>query len=183
MPKYKILPIEPIFDKLTKSLSTIRSGRVNSSILEYITVPVPAWGGEFKISELATVTNPLPSQLVITPFDKGVVSAIEKAVLASSLGVNPVNDGAGIKLNFPPMTEEERKKKGKVVSEFGEQAKVTVRMVRKDLIQTKKAQKEKGEITEDELRFFETDLQKDIDNANKEIDAIVLSKQEELMKI
>lgn len=184
MPSYKILPSTTILEDLRSKLSTIRTNRINASILDHIVVPVPAWGGEFKIIELATVNLPQPGVMTITPFDiKASLQAIEKAVRDSNLGVNPVNDGAGLRINFPAVTTEEREKRAKLVKEYGEESRIRMRKNRQELMQEQKALKEKSEITEDDLRRFETDLQKEVDNLNQEIDTIIKNKQDEILKI
>lgn len=184
MPTYKILNATQIIDKFKEKLNVIRTNRVNASILDLVYVDVPSWGGKFKIVELATVTNPMPGQLVITPFDlKATLSNIEKAIRDSDLGVNPVNNGAGLILNFPQMTTDERKKRVTQVEKLSEETRIIARNERQTLLKKQKASKEAKEITEDDLRGYETDLQKEIDAFNKEIDSIVELKSTEIMKI
>lgn len=180
---YKILPARIILDKLITKLSTIRTNIINASILDNIKVPVPAWGGSYGVSELATVNIPETGQLMITPFDKGVLNAIEKAIRDSNLNVNPVNNGAGIRLVFPPMTEENRKARVKELTVYEEESKIEVRNNRQNLIKAQKARKESSEIGEDVLKRFETDIQKEVDKINEEIQSIISSKAEELLKM
>jgi ribosome recycling factor len=173
---YNILPARIILDKLVTKLSTIRTNIINASILDNIKVPVPSWGGDYGVSELATVNIPETGQLMITPFDKGVLNAIEKAIRDSNLNVNPVNNGAGIRLVFPPMTEENRKARVKELGSYSEESKIEVRNNRQNLIKIEKAKKESGEIGEDVLKRFENDIQKEVDKINVEIDNIIQAK-------
>lgn len=182
MNNYTHLPKE-ILTKLKETLATIRTGSVNSSVLDTIEVYVPSYGMNMKISELATVTVPEAMQLMITPFDKKILTNIEKAITDSNLGVNPNNNGAGIRLIFPPMTEDRRKQFCVKVKTFGDEFKVEVRVARQKLLSEQKKLKENSEISEDELKRFETNLQKEVDNMNGEIDEIVKNKTAEIMKI
>jgi ribosome recycling factor len=135
-----------------------------------------------KINELATVTIPESTQLLITPFDKSVNSSIAKAITDSNLGVNPVDDGAGIRLNFPPLTEESRKEKAKIVNKLLEESKVEVRKERQDILKKIKHQKDEGEIGEDEMKRLEDELQKETEKTNKDLEALAKKKEDELMK-
>ena len=181
MPNYQFLPATKIIDHYKNSLSGLRSGRVNSSVLEPIYVEF--YGSKMKINELATVTIPEPSVILISPFDKSAIPAIVKAITESNLGVNPVDDGVGVRLSFPPLTEENRKKLAKTVSILMEEVRVMIRGNRQDWIKNWKKQKEASEITEDDLKRNETDLQKEVDNLNKEIETIAKAKEQEIMKI
>lgn len=170
-----------IAEDFQEKLKSIRTGRVNASVLD--TIMVEAYGTKMHINELATVTSPEPAQLLVTPFDKGVLTSMEKAVRDSNLGVNPVNDGAGLRLNFPPLTEENRKDKVKEVNKLLEEARIHVRTHRTDVLKDEKKLKEASEITEDDLKRFEEDLQKEVDHLNKELEELAKKKQDELMKI
>ena len=183
MSNYKILPATIILEKLATRISAIRTDRVNATLLNNISVPVPSWGGDYKIMELATVTIPESNQLLISPFDKATLVPIEKAIRDSNLGVNPNNDGIAIKLIFANMTEEDRTKKAKELKNYAEEAKVEMRNNRQNLMKTHKAKKEAKEITEDDLNRFEKNLQTEIDNLTKAIDEVITKKEQELMKI
>jgi ribosome recycling factor len=135
------------------------------------------------IVEIATVTVPEPGQLWITPFDKSLNTAIEKAISQANVGANPTNDGAGIRLTFPPMTEENRKSRVKEIGQLLEEAKISLRGNRQDLLKSKKHAKEEGEISEDELKRFETELQVEVDLLNKKLEELAKQKEEEVMKI
>ncbi len=180
MSEHKHINNERIVDFLNHKLSGIHTGRVNSAILE--TIDVEAYGTKMKINELATVNIPEPTQLLITPFDKSVNSAIAKAITDSNLGVNPVDDGVGIRLNFPPLTEESRKNKVKIVNKLLEEAKVEVRKERQDILKKIKHQKDEGEIGEDEMKRLEDELQKETEKTNKELEDLAKKKEDELMK-
>lgn len=181
MPKYTILPGLEIIERYKKHLSGIRSGRVNSSILEAITVE--AYGSKMHFNEIATITVPEPVQLMITPFDKGLIPNISKAINDSNLGVNPQDDGAGVRLVFPPLTEETKKLRVKDLHKLREEARIEVRVKRQDALKDAKNDKEEGLTSEDDLRLFEDNLQKEVDSLNSEIEEITKNKEEEIMKI
>ena len=180
---YTFLPSDKILTSLKAKLSTVRTGAVNSSILDTIEVFVQSYGTNMKIGELATVNIPEPGQLLITPFDKSVLTSIEKAIEDSNLGVNPNNNGAGIRLIFPPMTEETRKLRVKEIEKYEETYKIEVRNFRQDLLKEQKKLKAESLISEDELKRFEQDLQKEVEKINGEIETIIKQKSAELMKI
>jgi ribosome recycling factor len=180
MSSYQYLVPEPILDHFIHALSGLRTGRINSSILD--TIKVEFYGSKMSIKELATITLPEPMQIWITPFDKGANKAIYEAILNSNLGVSPVDDGAGIRLNFPPLTEENRKSLVKVITALMEDARVAVRNHRQDLIKKFKAQKENKEITEDDIKNIEEKIQKEVDQINAKIKEIAAHKEAEIMK-
>lgn len=181
MPNYKLLKRDDYISHLITKLSTLRTSRVNSSILDNINVYIPSWCADFKIIELATVTIPQPNSLLITPYDNKIsLSAIEKAITSSNLGVNPMNDGAGIKLNFPSLTTEDREKRCKVAKELGEEEKVKLRNNRRDMIQAAKTNKE---LSKDDIERYEKTLQTEVDSMNKEIDETIKNKQSELLSM
>jgi len=178
---YKILSALEIIEKFKKQLSSIQTGRVTGSVLD--TLLVEAYGAKMHIKEIATVTVPEPAQLMVTPFDKGLIQAIAKAINDSNLGVNPQDDGAGVRLVFPPLTEEARKNRVKDVYKLMEDSRIEVRLKRQDVLKTKKKEKEDGFLSENELTAFETELQKEVDNLNKEIEDIAKVKEGEIMKV
>jgi ribosome recycling factor len=178
---YKHLPSKKILDLYISILSGIRSSRANSSVLDIITVEY--YGSKMQIKELSTVTMPEPGQILITPFDKGAIRAISEAISKSNLGVNPIDDGAGIRLNFPPLTEDTRKKLAKSVSVFMEEARINVRGNRQDLLKTWKKQKDDSQISEDELKKLESELQIEVTELNKEIEQIAKNKEADIMKV
>ncbi len=159
----------------------IRAGRANPAILDRITVDY--YGTATPLAQVGTISVPDPRMLMIQPWDGSILHDIEKAILASDLGLTPNNDGKAIRLNFPAPTEERRKELTKSVSKRAEEAKVAVRNVRRDAIDAFKAQKKNGEITEDDLKNAETGIQKVTDNAIKEIDELANAKNKEIMEI
>lgn len=159
----------------------IRAGRANPAILDRITVDY--YGTATPLAQVGTISVPDPRMLMIQPWDASILHDIEKAILASDLGLTPNNDGKAIRLNFPAPTEERRKELTKNVSKRAEEAKVAVRNVRRDAIDAFKAQKKNGEITEDDLKNAETGIQKVTDGAIKEIDDLAAAKSKEIMEI
>lgn len=177
----KHLETDKIVDNLRQKLSAMRSGRVNASVLE--TILVEAYGQKMHFHELATITVPEPNQLLVTPFDKTLISAMVKAIVNSNLGVNPSTDGVGLRLNFPPLTEENKKKRVKDIYTLLEEAKIVLRNVRQDYLKKAKLIKESGDISEDELSGIEKAVQVEVDQANKALEGLAKDKESELMKI
>lgn len=168
-------------DRLKEDLAAVRAGKANPSILDRITVE--AYGQRTPLNQVAGITAPEARLLTIQPWDASLIPAIEKEILKSDLGLNPSNDGKLIRLAIPALTEERRRELIKVVGKDAEQSKVAVRNIRRDAIDSvKKAEKNK-EISEDELKTYEEEIQKLIDQAIKEIDAIAKSKEDELLEI
>jgi ribosome recycling factor len=178
---YKQLPANKILDHFSNILSGVRSGRANSSVLEPIQVEM--YGSKMQIKELATITLPEAATILITPFDKTAIRAISTAISNSNLGVNPIDDGAGVRLVFPPLTEETRKKLAKNISVFVEDAKIQVRNSRQDILKAWKKQKDDNELSEDDIKKLETELQLEVTTINKEIDEKGKKKVEEILKI
>lgn len=168
-------------DALSASLATIRAGRANAAVLNQIQVEY--YGSPTPIQQVASVSAPDPRSLMISPWDKSVLKAVEKAILASDLGINPQNDGHVIRLVFPPLTEERRKELVKQTKKYGEEAKVAVRNIRRDAIEKFKKQQKSSEITEDDYKIAEKDMQKLTDDFIKEVDKIIAGKEKELTEI
>ncbi len=175
-------------EKMQKSLnslqvnfSSIRAGRANPKVLDKITADY--WGTPTPIQNMASITVSEGRTLVIQPFDKNSLKAIEKAIQASDLGINPVNDGNVIRLTFPQPTEERRKELCKSVKKYGEEAKVAVRNVRRDMVDKFKAMKKSGELTEDDQKEAEKKAQKLTDKYCDEVDKAVSVKEKEIMSI
>jgi len=164
-----------------KDLETIRAGRANPNVLAKITVD--NYGAPSPISQVANITVPEARLLQIAPWDPNMLKVIEKAILASDLGINPGNDGKVIRLVFPELTEERRKDLSKDVKKRGEDAKVAIRNIRRDAIDTMEKAEKKGEITEDDLKKDKDDIQKFTDKKNEEIDKIVERKTKEIMTV
>lgn len=166
---------------LETDLAAIRAGRANPALLDKITVEY--YGVQTPLQQVGTVSVPEARSIVIQPWDMTVLKDIEKAILASDLGLTPNNDGKVIRLNFPPLTEERRKELSKGVSKRGEEAKVAIRNIRRDAIEGFKKQKKKNEITEDDLKELEEKIQKLTDKFVKEIDGIIAAKEKEIMEV
>ena len=178
---YKHIQATKILDHFSYTLSGVRTGRANSSVLEPIIVDM--YGSKMQIKELATITLPEPATILIIPFDKTAIRAISTAISNSNLGVNPIDDGIGVRLVFPPLTEETRKKLAKSISVFVEDAKIQIRNSRQDILKVWKKQKDDSELSEDELKRLEIELQTEITAINKEIDERGKKKVEEILKI
>ncbi len=168
-------------DSLVNDFASIRAGRANPAILDKITVEY--YGVATPLAQVGTISVPEARSLVIQPWDASVLKEIEKAILASDLGLTPNNDGTSIRLNFPPLTEERRKELCKGISKRGEEAKVAVRNIRRDSLEDYKKQKKNNEITEDDLKGIEDKIQKLTDKFVKEIDSITADKEKEIMEV
>ena len=168
-------------EALTTQFATIRAGRANAAVLDQITVDY--YGSATPINQVASIASPDPRSLLIQPWDASVLKGIEKAILASELGINPQNDGRAIRLVFPQLTEERRKELAKQVKKYGEDAKVAVRNIRRDAIDKYKKQQKASEITEDDYKEIEKDIQKLTDDAIKELESITEKKEKELFEI
>ena len=166
---------------LKTQLASVRAGRANAAVLDQITVDY--YGVPTPIQQVASISVPDPRSLVIQPWDASVLKGIEKAILASELGINPQNDGRVIRLVFPQLTEERRKELAKQVKKYGEESKVAIRNVRRDAIEKFKKQQKTSEITEDDYKGIEKDIQKLTDDFIKEIDVITDKKEKELFEI
>ena len=168
-------------DVLAENLAGIRAGRANASVLNKISVDY--YGTASPISQVASVSSPDPRTLTIQPWDASLLKAITKAIQTSDLGINPQNDGKVIRLTFPPPTEERRKELIKQVSKEGEASKVAIRNIRRDALDKWKAAKKKSEMTEDEQKDAEKDMQKLTDKYIKQIDSTTAAKSDELKSI
>ena len=162
-------------------LKTIRAGRANASVLDKVAIDY--YGTMTPVQQVGSISSPEPRLLVIQPWDASVLKEIEKAINASDIGIAPQNDGKVIRLNFPPLTEERRKEIVKDIRKMAEEAKVAVRAVRRDGIETAKAEQKEGNMTEDELKQAENDIQKLTDKSVEEIDKILENKEKEVMSI
>lgn len=166
---------------LVSEYGAIRAGRANPQILDKIQVDY--YGTPTPINQLASVSVAEARVLAIQPWDKSVLKAIEKAIQTSDIGINPQNDGSMIRLTFPPLTEDRRKELVKDIQKIAENAKVAARSIRRDCIEKLKAMKKNSEITEDDLKDGEKEIQKITDNIIKEIDEISDKKQKEIMSV
>lgn len=168
-------------DSLQSNFASVRAGRANPQVLDKITADY--WGTPTPIQNMASITVSEGRTLVIQPFDKNSLKNIEKAIQASDLGINPVNDGNVVRLTFPQPTEERRKELCKSVKKYGEEAKVAVRNVRRDTVDKFKAMKKNGELTEDDQKEAEKKVQKLTDKYCDEVDKAVSAKEKEIMSI
>ena len=166
---------------LKRDLGSLRAGRANPQLLDRIMVDY--YGTPTPINQMGTISSPEPRMLVISLWDLSMLSAVEKAIQKSDIGINPSNDGRIIRLVFPALTEERRKQLSKDVSKFGEEAKVAVRQIRRDCIEKIKTMKKNSEITEDDQKYAEEKLQKITDEFVKKIDEIADAKTKEIMEI
>lgn len=166
---------------LLSEFKTIRAGRANASVLDKISVEY--YGSPTPINQVGSISSPEPRLLVIQPWDTTLLKAIEKAINKSELGISPQNDGKVIRLSFPPLTEERRKELVKRVKKYAEEAKVQIRNARRDGIEMYKKQKKDGDITEDDMKNIEKDIQNLTDKYIKEIDKITADKEKEITEL
>ncbi len=166
---------------LVENFNAVRAGRANAAVLDRITVEY--YGTETPIQQVATISTPDARTLAIQPWDNSVMKAIEKAILSSDLGINPQNDGRIIRLVFPQLTEERRKELIKQVKKYGEEAKVAVRNIRREAMDKFKKQQKASEITEDDYKNMEKDMQKFTDDFIKKVDDLCAKKEKELSEI
>ncbi len=166
---------------LNADLAAIRAGRANPAILDKVTVEY--YGVQTPIQQVGTVAVPEPRTITIQPWDASILGDIEKAILKSDVGITPSNDGKTIRLNFPPLTEERRKELVKGIAKRGEECKVAVRNIRRDALEGFKKQKKDGEITEDDLKNLETQIQKLTDKFVGIVDSVIKDKEKEILEV
>lgn len=166
---------------LEQRLAEIRAGRANPAILNK--VKIDYYGTPTPINQVAGVSVPEARLIVIQPWDASILKEIERAILAADIGINPNNDGKVIRLAFPELNEERRKELVKEVKKIAEEARVAVRGVRREGIDDAKTKQKNSEITEDELRNAETEIQKITDNNIEKIDKILENKEKEIMSV
>ena len=168
-------------DSVAADFAAVRAGRANASVLDRIMVDY--YGSPTPIQQIASIGSPDPRQLVITPWDGSALKLIERAIQESDLGINPQNDGKTIRLIFPQLTEERRKDLVKQIHKYSEGGKVAIRNIRRDGVDKIKAMKKKSELTEDDAKQYEKELQDLTDKKIKEIDALTAEKEKELMSV
>ena len=173
--------MEKTIEVMQTNFAAVRAGRANAAVLDQIRVDY--YGTPTPINQIASIASPDPRTLTIQPWDGSTMKLIEKAIQASDLGINPQNDGRVIRLLFPQLTEERRKDLIKQVRKYGEESKTAIRNIRRDAMEDFKAQKKKSEITEDDQKNAEKDMQKLTDDYVKQIDQLVEKKEKELSEI
>lgn len=166
---------------LQNDFAAIRASTANVAVLDRISVDY--WGVKTPLNQVATISVQEGKILVIQPYDGSLLKTIEKAIQVSDLGINPQNDGRMIRLAFPPLTEERRKDIVKDIRKMCENSKVAIRSIRRDAIETFKDQKKKSEITEDDLKNAEKEIQDLTDKFCKEIDAMSAAKEKEILSV
>ena len=168
-------------DSVAADFASVRAGRANASVLDRIMVDY--YGSPTPIQQIAAISSPDARTLLISPWDSSALKAIEKAIQNSDLGINPQNDGKALRLGFPQLMEERRKELVKQIHKYAENGKVAVRNIRRDAMEAFKKQEKKSEITEDELKQAEKDLQKLTDESCKALDDLLAKKEKELMAV
>lgn len=172
--------MEKAVGALKRELATLRAGRANSALLDRIQVEY--YGALTPINQLANISTPDPRTLIIQPWDKSSMGEIERAIMKSDLGLTPANDGMIIRLTVPALTEERRVELVKQTKKYGEEAKVAVRNIRRDANDDIK-KLEKSDISEDESRRYQDDIQKSTDKYIAEIDKVLVAKEKEIMEV
>ncbi|WP_425388353.1 ribosome recycling factor [Domibacillus tundrae] len=164
-----------------RELASIRAGRASANVLDRITIDY--YGAPTPVNQLASINIPEARLLTITPYDKSSMGDIEKALMKSDLGLTPSNDGSIIRLNFPALTEERRKELAKLVKKEAEEAKVAIRNIRRDANDDLKKSEKNGDLTEDDLRGYTEDVQKQTDDYIRKVDEIAKEKEQEIMEV
>jgi ribosome recycling factor len=166
-------------DALKHDFSGLRTGRASTALVD--TIHVEVYGSNMPLSQVATVSVPEPRMLTVQVWDRSNVQPVEKAIRAANLGLNPVTDGQLIRLPIPDLTEERRKELAKLVGQFSEKARIAVRNVRRDGMDQLKQDEKKHDISEDERKRLEHDVQKMTDDTIKEIDELAAAKEREIL--
>lgn len=173
--------MQKTLDVMQANFAAVRAGRANAAVLDQIKVDY--YGSPTPINQIASIASPDPRTLTIQPWDKGTLKLIEKAIQASDLGINPQNDGVVIRLAFPQLTEERRKDLIKQVRKYGEDSKTAIRNIRREAMDNFKKLQKKSEITEDDQKNAEKDMQKLTDEYIADVDKMVVKKEKELSEI
>ncbi|KPF80074.1 MAG: ribosome recycling factor [Sphingomonadales bacterium] len=166
-------------ESLRSDLSGLRTGRANAALLDPIMVVV--YGANTPLNQVATISAPEPRMLTVQVWDKSNIGPVEKAIRSAGLGLNPINDGNTLRLPIPDLTEDRRKELAKLASQYSEKAKIAIRNVRRDGMDALKADENKKEISEDERKRFETELQKLTDEQIKAADEVSAAKEKEIL--
>ena len=168
-------------DSVNADFASVRAGRANAGVLDRITVDY--YGSPTPIQQIAAISSPDPRTLVIQPWDASALKLIKKAIETSDLGINPADDGRCLRLAFPQLTEERRKELVKQIRKYAENGKVAVRNIRRDAVDAFKKKQKAGELTEDDLKQAEKDLQKITDDSCKLLDDMLAKKEKELLAV
>ena len=166
-------------EALKHDLSGLRTGRANTALLEPVMVTV--YGSNTPLNQVATISAPEPRMLTVQVWDKSNIGPVEKAIRSAGLGLNPINDGNTLRLPIPDLTEDRRKELAKLASQYSEKAKIAIRNVRRDGMDSLKADETKKEISEDERKRLETELQKLTDEQIKAADDVTAQKEKEIL--
>jgi len=180
--------LNPYRDRMDKAISALkdeysglRTGRASASLLDPIMVE--AYGSSTPLNAVAAISVPEPRLITVSVWDKGVTVAVEKAIRAAGLGLNPIVDGTTLRIPIPPLTEERRKDLAKLAGKYAEQQKIAVRNVRRDANEDLKKAEKAGDISQDELKKLETEVQGFTDGAIKRIDEALKTKEQEIMQV
>ncbi len=173
--------VEKALEALRHELSTLRTGRASTAIFDI--VKVDYYGTMTPLAQMASLTVPEPRTVVIQPWDLTQVGAIEKAILASDLGITPTNDGKIIRVNMPPLTEERRKELVKVARKYGEECKVSIRNARKHANDSARKLEKDKEISQDDLKKMEDEIQKITDERISKVDKVLAEKEKDIMEV
>lgn len=173
--------MEKSINVMLSDFAAIRAGRANPAVLDKVRVDY--YGSPTPVNQMAAISVSEARVLVITPWDKSTLSSIERAIQASDIGINPQNDGSVLRLTFPQLTEEDRKRIVKDVKKMGEDTKVAIRSIRRDAMEKYKSMKKNNEITEDDLKDCEEQIQKLTDKCVKQVEGHVAEKEKEVMSI
>lgn len=173
--------MDKALEALTRELAGLRTGRASISIFDH--VQVECYGAAMPINQVATLSVPEPRLIIIQPWDATQIQAIEKAIMSSDLGLNPSNDGKVIRINIPQLNEERRKELVKVAKKYGEECKVSIRNARRDANETAKKREKEKDISQDDLKKLQNDIQELTDKEIKRVDEIVQKKEAEIMEV
>jgi len=166
---------------LHKEFTTVRSGRANPKMFERVSVDY--YGVDTPINQIAAITSPEGNQIYVKPYDKSLVGRIEKAILAGNFGITPVNDGMGVRLMFPALTEERRRESVKIIHRMAEEIKNGIRMIRRDGIEKVKKLEKEAHLPEDDSKYWQDEIQKITDKFNARVEQAVDEKEKEVMHI
>jgi ribosome recycling factor len=173
--------MEAALEAMRREFSTVRTGKANPAVLD--TVRVEAYGGQLPLNQVATVSVPESSLLLVQPFDRSLVGAIEKGILQADLGLNPANDGQVIRVPIPPLNEERRKEYVKLLGKMAEEGRVSIRIARREGNEEIKRRAKEAELSDDEARRSSDDIQKLTNQYIEKIDSLLESKEREVMTV